>query len=68
MPYPVVTHDPSLGMPHIFYQIQDFRKPLSMIAPEPYNTERFISPPWMSGRTTAARPVATRNPRGLVGL
>lgn len=46
-PYPVVTRDPSMGMPHIFYQIQDHRKPLSMIAPEPYNTERFVTPPWI---------------------
>lgn len=68
VPYPVVTHDPSLGMPHIFYQIQDYRKSLSMIAPEPYNTERFVSPPWMSGRAAAARPVSSSNPRGLVGL
>jgi len=62
VPYPVVTHDPSLGMPHIFYQIQDFREPLSMIAPEPYNTERFIYPPWMSKRTAQSKP-ATANPR-----
>lgn len=66
-PYPIVTHDPSLGMPHIFYQIQDFRKSLSMIAPEPYNTDRFILPPWMSGRSAAPKP-APSNPRGLTNL
>ncbi|WP_280940226.1 ABC transporter substrate-binding protein [Methylobacterium sp. 10] len=59
VPYPVVTHDPSLGMPHIFYQIHDHRKPLSMIAPEPYNTERFILPPWMSRRGGLQKPAST---------
>ncbi|MGA0533838.1 ABC transporter substrate-binding protein [Hansschlegelia sp. KR7-227] len=50
VPYPDVTHDPSLGLPHLFFQIQDTKKPLALIAPEPFNTERFVSPPWMSGR------------------
>ncbi|MEG6507688.1 ABC transporter substrate-binding protein [Methyloligella sp. 2.7D] len=65
VPYPVLTPDPSLGMPHIFYQIHDFRAPLAMIAPEPYNTERFIYPPWMSGRPTETKPAPSANPRGL---
>ncbi|GLS48638.1 ABC transporter substrate-binding protein [Methylobacterium gnaphalii] len=63
VPYPVVTHDPSLGMPHIFYQIHDHRKPLSMIAPEPYNTERFILPPWMSRRRGPQKPAPASSPK-----
>ncbi len=48
-PYPDYVHDPSLGLPHLFYQIQDWKKgALALIAPEPYNTERFVLPPWMS--------------------
>ncbi len=49
MPYPDLVHDPSLGIPHLFYQVQNFRKNLALIAPEPYNTERFIVPPWVNG-------------------
>jgi branched-chain amino acid transport system substrate-binding protein len=47
VPYPDATNDPSLGMPHLFYQIQDHEKEQELIAPEPYNTGRFITPPWM---------------------
>ena len=48
IPYPDLAHDPSLGMPHLFYQIQDPDREQALIAPEPYNTERFILPPWMT--------------------
>lgn len=51
VPYPDATHDPSLGMAHLFYQIQDHEKEQELIAPEPYNTGRFVLPPWMQGRT-----------------
>jgi branched-chain amino acid transport system substrate-binding protein len=47
VPYPDATHDPSLGMPHLFYQIQDIDKEQVLIAPEPYNTGRFVLPPWI---------------------
>jgi branched-chain amino acid transport system substrate-binding protein len=48
IPYPDLVHDPSLGMPHLFYQIQDHEKEQALIAPEPYNTAKFTLPPWMS--------------------
>ncbi|PNG24900.1 ABC transporter substrate-binding protein [Methylocella silvestris] len=48
MPYPDYVLDPSLGLPHLFYQIQDWKNgPLALIAPEPYNTEHFVLPPWI---------------------
>jgi branched-chain amino acid transport system substrate-binding protein len=45
--YPSQTNDPSLGMPHIFSQIQDFTKDGVLIAPVPYDVGEFQSPPWM---------------------
>ncbi|CAN5169680.1 hypothetical protein BH10PSE7_BH10PSE7_10710 [soil metagenome] len=50
VPYPDATNDPSLGMPHLFYQIQDLDKEQALIAPEPYNTSRFVLPPWIKAR------------------
>lgn len=47
VPYPDATNDPSMGMPHLFYQIQDLTGQHALIAPEPYNTSRFEIPPWM---------------------
>ncbi|MFC7052049.1 ABC transporter substrate-binding protein [Hansschlegelia quercus] len=47
-PYPVVTQDPSLGLPHLFFQIRPDLKQLALIAPEPFNTDRFVLPPWMT--------------------
>jgi len=44
--YPDQTHDPSLGMPHLFYQVHDPADELALIAPEPYNADRFLVPPW----------------------
>jgi branched-chain amino acid transport system substrate-binding protein len=44
--YPDQMHDPSLGMPHLFYQVQDHTGELALIAPEPYNADRFVLPPW----------------------
>lgn len=48
VPYPDATADPSMGMPHLFYQIQDINAELALIAPEPYNTARFRLPKWMN--------------------
>lgn len=47
IPYPDATNDPSLGMPHQYSQIQDWRKDAAVIAPPPYETSKFITPPWM---------------------
>lgn len=44
--YPDQIHDPSLGMPHLFYQVHDHAGELALIAPEPYNADRFMLPPW----------------------
>lgn len=44
-PYPVMVQDPSLGMPHLYFQIQDGRH--RVIAPEPYIETDFQLPPWL---------------------
>lgn len=46
VPYPDATNDPSRGMPHLFYQVQNSPDELVVIAPEPYNTGKFQIPPW----------------------
>lgn len=48
MAYPDQMHDPSLAMPHLFHQVQDYAGELALIAPEPYNVDRFVLPPWCS--------------------
>ncbi|GLK69307.1 ABC transporter substrate-binding protein [Hansschlegelia plantiphila] len=59
VPYPDATRDPSRGMPHLFYQVQDYRKEQVVIAPVPYNTGRFQMPPWHRGSRAAENaPVA----------
>lgn len=45
IPYPDYTADPSLGMPHLFFQMQ--RGQSKIIAPDPYTTGRFELPGWM---------------------
>jgi branched-chain amino acid transport system substrate-binding protein len=45
--YPAQTKDPSLGMPHQFLQIQDFKKGPALIGPELYATGKFMTPPWI---------------------
>jgi len=45
--YPTQVKDPSLGMPHQFLQIQDFTKGPVLIAPPPYGTGEFMTPPWI---------------------
>lgn len=47
IPYPDATNDPSLGMPHQYLQIQDFTKDPAMIAPPPFETAKFVMPPWI---------------------
>jgi branched-chain amino acid transport system substrate-binding protein len=50
VPYPtdqeVSENDPSLGMPHLFLQIPDHKKPPILIAPDPYTKAKFQTPPW----------------------
>lgn len=46
IPYPDATQDPSLGMPHQFLQIQDYKKDAELIAPWPYQTGKYMTPPW----------------------
>ncbi len=48
IPYPDAIHDPSLGIPHIFYQLRDFGQDNAIIAPEPYSDARFETPDWLS--------------------
>lgn len=49
IPYPDLEEkDPSLGMPHLFYQIQDHTQLPTLIAPVPYDAGKFMLPPWMS--------------------
>ena len=45
--YPAQTLDPSLGMPHQFLQIQDHTKSPALVAPDPYATTKFMTPPWI---------------------
>jgi branched-chain amino acid transport system substrate-binding protein len=47
IPYPDETLDPSLGMPHQYLQIQDYTKEPALIAPPPYETAKFVMPPWI---------------------
>jgi branched-chain amino acid transport system substrate-binding protein len=44
-PYPDKTPDPSLGMPHLTFQIQNGKQVL--ISPEPYATGKFQLPSWL---------------------
>lgn len=48
LPYPDFVHDPSLGMPHLFYQVRARADGLALIAPAPYNVDRFTLPPWFT--------------------
>ena len=45
IPYPDDTPDPSIGMPHLTFQIQGGEQVL--IAPEPYTTGKFQLPSWL---------------------
>lgn len=46
VPFPDHVHDPSLGMPHLFYQVHNASGRLALIAPAPYNVEKFFLPDW----------------------
>lgn len=49
IPFPDLEEkDPSLGMPHLFYQIQDYKAQPRLIAPIPYDANKFTLPPWMA--------------------
>lgn len=45
--YPTQVNDSSLGMPHQFLQIQSKDQGGRLIAPAPYGTAEFVTPPWM---------------------
>ena len=47
VPYPDATNDPSLGMPHQYSQIQNWKEDAAVIAPSPYTTAKFKTAPWM---------------------
>ena len=48
IPYPTLSTDPSLAMPHLMYQIKDpaAANPKKLIFPAPYNEADFELPPW----------------------
>lgn len=48
IPYPDATRDPSLGMAHQYFQIQDVAAPPIVITPFPYETGTFKMPPWIN--------------------
>lgn len=47
VPYPDAVQDPSLGLPHLFYQIRGEEEEHALIAPEPYIDGPFELPPWL---------------------
>ncbi|MGE0009095.1 MAG: ABC transporter substrate-binding protein [Parvibaculaceae bacterium] len=51
VPYPDQVHDPSLGLPHLFYQVQNTEGRLALIAPAPYNADKFMMPAWFGKRS-----------------
>lgn len=51
VPYPDAVHDPSLGLPHLFYQIQGPDQRQALIAPAPYADSLFELPPWLAPPT-----------------
>ncbi len=46
-PYPAETNDPSLGMPTIIMQCQDYTKDVTIIGPDPYAEGDWMTPPWL---------------------
>ena len=46
MPYPSLTNDPSLGMPTLYFQIQENSPARALVSPPPYNTGTFKIPSW----------------------
>lgn len=51
VPYPDAVHDPSLGLPHLFYQIQGPDQHQALVAPAPYADSLFELPPWLAAAT-----------------
>jgi branched-chain amino acid transport system substrate-binding protein len=45
IPYPDDTADPSIGMPHLTFQIQNGKQVI--ISPDPYTTGKYQTPPWL---------------------
>ena len=45
--YPTQVKDPSLGMPHLFLQHQDYTQEPALVAPQPYVAAEFVLPPWI---------------------
>lgn len=50
IPYPTLSNDPSIAMPHLFFQVKDptAAVPKKLILPAPYNEAEFELPPWFS--------------------
>ncbi|MGD9535631.1 MAG: ABC transporter substrate-binding protein [Alphaproteobacteria bacterium] len=46
-PYPAETGDPSLGMPTLMMQCQDWTKSVVYVAPELYAEAPWMTPPWL---------------------
>jgi branched-chain amino acid transport system substrate-binding protein len=46
IPYPDDTPDPSIGMPHLTFQIQNGKQ--VVISPDPYTTGSYQTPPWLA--------------------
>lgn len=46
-PYPAETNDTSLGMPTLIMQCQDWTKDVVFVAPEPYDSAQWMTPPWL---------------------
>ena len=46
VPYPSLTDDPSLGMPTLYFQIQENSPARALVSPPPYHTGKFMIPPW----------------------
>jgi branched-chain amino acid transport system substrate-binding protein len=47
VPYPDAEHDPSLGLPHLFYQVRGPDQQRALVAPDPYVDARFELPEWL---------------------
>lgn len=46
VPYPNATNDPSLGLPHLFYQLRKPGEEANLVAPVPFSDSTFELPPW----------------------
>ena len=48
VPYPAETNDTSLGMPTLIMQCQDWTKDVVYVAPSPYDSGEWMTPPWLT--------------------